>query len=223
GEVIRAQERLAAARIFLTPKGETLVDFGQVVTGHVKVEVDAGKGDVVDLSFGEVLDREGNFYNDNYRNAKCQYHYICRDGKQAFEPQMTFYGFRYIRVNCFPGGVKAVTPDSFTAVAVNSDMKRTGCLTCSDPLLNRFFDNVIWGQKGNFLDVPTDCPQRDERLGWTGDAQIFSRTACLNFDVEKFFTKWLADLEADQGEDGGVSTVIPDVRKKHISGGAAWG
>ncbi|MDD2503257.1 MAG: family 78 glycoside hydrolase catalytic domain, partial [Clostridia bacterium] len=96
GEVIRAQERLAAARIFLTPKGETLVDFGQVVTGHVKVEVDAGKGDVVDLSFGEVLDREGNFYNDNYRNAKCQYHYICRDGKQAFEPQMTFYGFRYI-------------------------------------------------------------------------------------------------------------------------------
>ena len=99
-------------------------------------------------------------------------------------------------------------------------MKRTGYLSCSDPLLNKLFENVIWGQKSNFLDVPTDCPQRDERLGWTGDAQVFIRTACLNFDAERFFTKWLADLAADQREDGAVGHVIPNVL--HQSGSAAW-
>ncbi len=222
GEEIREQERILAARIFTTPKGETVVDFGQEVTGYVETAVTASRGDVVDLSFAEVMDQEGNFYTENYRGAKAQYHYICREGAQVYKPRLTFWGFRYIRVNQFPGGAASVRPECFTAVAVHSQMTRTGYLRCSNELLNRFFDNCVWGQKGNFLDVPTDCPQRDERLGWTGDAQVFVRTACLNYDAEKFFAKWLADLAADQGEDGYVGHVIPDLLH-NPDASAAWG
>lgn len=221
GEKIAEQERLSAARIFTTPKGETVIDFGQEVTGYVATTVTANKKDVVDLSFAEVMDKEGNFYTENYRSAKALYRYICREGLQTYQPKLTFWGFRYIRINQFPGGVDKATPDCFTAVVIHSDLKRTGYLKCSNPLLNRLFDNIIWGQKGNFVDVPTDCPQRDERLGWTGDAQAFVRTACLNYDVERFFTKWLSDLAADQREDGYVGRVIPDILKGEMAS-AAW-
>ena len=222
GEEIHEQERLAVKNIFVTPNGETVLDFGQNLTGYVELSVTAKSGDCVDLSFAEVMDREGNFYTENYRSAKAQYHYICKDGAQTWHPLLTFYGFRYIRINAFPGGVDAVRPENFTAIAVHSDMKRTGFLSSSNPLLNQLFSNIIWGQKDNFLDVPTDCPQRDERLGWTGDAQVFIRTACLNYDTEKFFTKWLADLAADQHEDGYVGHVIPDLlQNPHAS--SAWG
>ncbi|MDR1891419.1 MAG: glycoside hydrolase family 78 protein [Oscillospiraceae bacterium] len=222
GEEVRKQERVAAANIFVTPKGETVVDFGQEVTGYVMTAVNAKKGDIVDLSFAEVMDKDGNFYTENYRTAECRYHYICRDGRQTYEPKLTFWGFRYIRVNQFPGGCNTVTPGNFTAVVLHSNIKRTGRLSCSDPLLNRLFDNVIWGQKGNFLDVPTDCPQRDERLGWTGDAQVFIRTACLNYDVEKFFQKWLNDMAVEQRKDGHISSVVPDERQRPYAS-AAWG
>ncbi len=222
GEEIHEQERFAVKNIFVTPKGETVLDFGQNLTGYVELSVTANSGDCVDLSFAEVMDRERNFYTENYRSAKAQYHYICKDGAQTWHPLLTFYGFRYIRINAFPGGVDAVRLENFTAIAVYSDMKRTGFLSSSNPLLNQLFSNIIWGQKGNFLDVPTDCPQRDERLGWTGDAQVFIRTACLNYDTEKFFTKWLADLAADQHEDGYVGHVIPDLlQNPHAS--SAWG
>ena len=196
------------------------MDFGQNLTGYVEIALDGVKGEAVELSHAEVLDKNGNFYTENYRSAKAKYLYFCRDGAQRYKPKLTFYGFRYIRVDRFPGGAETAAPENFTAIAVHSDMKRTGYLSCSDPLLNKLFENVIWGQKGNFLDVPTDCPQRDERLGWTGDAQVFIRTACLNFDAERFFTKWLADLAADQREDGAVGHVIPNVL--HQSGSAAW-
>ena len=221
GEPVREQERIAPARIFKTPAGEIVVDFGQNLTGYVEIALDGVKGEAVELSHAEVLDKNGNFYTENYRSAKAKYLYFCRDGAQRYKPKLTFYGFRYIRVDRFPGGAETAAPENFTAIAVHSDMKRTGYLSCSDPLLNKLFENVIWGQKGNFLDVPTDCPQRDERLGWTGDAQVFIRTACLNFDAERFFTKWLADLAADQREDGAVGHVIPNVL--HQSGSAAWG
>ncbi|MCI9143918.1 MAG: family 78 glycoside hydrolase catalytic domain [Lachnospiraceae bacterium] len=222
GEEIREQERIAGACMFTTPKGETVIDFGQNITGYVEATLEGRSGEVLDLSFAEVMDKEGNFYTDNYRSAKAQYHYTCRDGLQTYKPKLTFWGFRYIRVNQFPGGVEKVTPAHFTAIALHSDMKRTGFLSSSSPELNRLFDNIIWGQKGNFVDVPTDCPQRDERLGWTGDAQVFVRTACLNYDAEKFFTKWLADMAADQHEDGYVGHVIPDMlQNPHAS--AAWG
>ena len=220
GEPVREQERIAPARIFKTPAGEIVVDFGQNLTGYVEIALDGVKGEAVELSHAEVLDKNGNFYTENYRSAKAKYLYFCRDGAQRYKPKLTFYGFRYIRVDRFPCGAEHAAQENFTAIAVHSDMKRTGYLSCSDPLLNKLFENVIWGQKSNFLDVPTDCPQRDERLGWTGDAQVFIRTACLNFDAERFFTKWLADLAADQREDGAVGHVIPNVL--HQSGSAAW-
>lgn len=219
GDAVREQERIAPVSIFRTPKGETVVDFGQNLTGYVVTTLEAQVGDEVDLSFAEVLDKDGNFYTDNYRTAKAQYRYLCRDGKQTYRPRLTFWGFRYVRVNRFPG---KVTRANFTAVAVHSDMKRTGFLRCSHPLLNRLFDNIVWGQKGNFVDIPTDCPQRDERLGWTGDAQVFARTACLNYDAERFFRKWLRDLAADQHEDGYVGHVIPDILHAPKAS-AAWG
>ncbi len=220
GEEILEQERVHGASLFRTPKGEVVIDFGQEVTGYVEIEVDAKNGEEVQLSHAEVLDKEGNFYTENYRSAKAKYRYICKDGKQTYKPKLTFYGFRYIRIDQFPGGVDVADLKNFTAIVVYSNIRRTGYLNCSNSKLNQLFDNVIWGQKGNFLDVPTDCPQRDERLGWTGDAQVFVKTATLNYNVEKFFTKWLADLAADQGEDGRVGHVIPDLLGGDSS--AAW-
>lgn len=222
GEEVREQERLAAAKLFIAPNGETVVDFGQEITGYVEISVTAEAGDTVELSHGEVLDRDGNFYNANYRGAKAKYLYHCKDGAQRYKPKMTFFGFRYIRIDRFPGGVQNARPENFTAIVVHSDMRRTGRLSCSDPLLNKLFENIVWGQKGNFLDVPTDCPQRDERLGWTGDAQAFIRTACLNYDVEKFFTKWLADMAAEQPENGMIGHVVPNILNNTDSS-AAWG
>ena len=210
GETILEQERFTVAQIIKTPKGETVIDFGQEITGYVEVTLEAKAGEVVCLSHGEVLDKDGNFYNENYRTAKAQFHYICKGGQQTYHPRLTFYGFRYVRVEEFPGGLDQVKPENFKAIAVYSDIKRTGYLSCSNPLLNKFFSNVIWGQKDNFLDIPTDCPQRNERLGWTGDAQVFIRAAAYNFDVEKFFYKWLGDLRADQTEDGYVPQMVPD-------------
>ncbi|MGN1367406.1 MAG: family 78 glycoside hydrolase catalytic domain [Aristaeellaceae bacterium] len=223
GLPVREQERVHAARIFTTPKGETVIDFGQELTGFLEVRLTASAGDAVDVSFAEVMDQQGNFYTENYRGAKCQYHYTCRDGQQVYKTHLTYYGFRFIRVNSFPG---EVTLDSFTGIAVHSDMKRTGHIATSDPMLNQLFSNIIWGQKSNFVDVPTDCPQRDERLGWTGDAQVFARTACTNFDAEAFFAKWLNDLAADQHADGFLGAVIPDVWT-HVgdrgNSSCAWG
>ena len=148
--------------------------------------------------------------------------YICREGRQSYKPKLTFFGFRYVRIDQYPGGPCAAKPENFTAVVIHSAMQRTGYFNCSNPLLNQLFDNVIWGQKGNFVDVPTDCPQRDERLGWTGDAQVFIRTACMNYDAEKFYAKWLADMAADQGEDGRVGHVIPDLLSEEPAS-SAWG
>ena len=223
GAPIREQERVQAVRIFTTPKGETVIDFGQELTGFLEVQLNARAGDVVDVSFAEVMDQEGNFYTENYRAAKCQYRYICRDGQQTYKTHLTFYGYRYIRVNEFPGEVSL---DSFAGVVVHSEMKRTGYIHTSDAMLNQLFSNISWGQKCNFVDVPTDCPQRDERLGWMGDAQVFARTACMNYDAEQFFAKWLNDLAADQHADGYVGAVIPDVWT-HVNergnASSAWG
>ena len=208
GEDILEHERFSPKEYIITPKGETVIDFGQNVTGYAEISLDAKAGDVVSLSFAEILDKDGNFYNENYRSAKCQYIYTCRDGKQSYKPHLTFYGFRYIRVDKCPCGVKDMT---VTLIAVHSALRRTGYLSCGVENLNKLFSNIVWGQKDNFLDIPTDCPQRDERLGWTGDAEVFSRTACLNFDCEKFYTKWLRDMAAENKCRGYVGWIIPRV------------
>jgi len=167
-----------------------------------------------------VLDKEGNFYTTNLRSARAEDLYILKGGEEEyFEPHFTFHGFRYVRVEGLTGNLN---PDDFTAVALYSDMPATGSFECSNPMINQLQHNIQWGQRGNFLDVPTDCPQRDERLGWTGDAQVFSRTAAFNRGVEPFFTKWLKDVSADQQPNGSVPFVIPNVLGAGDGGSTGW-
>lgn len=219
-EPVRKHERLKPVKIFKTPKGELVADFGQNLVGWVELKVTGNAGDQVVISHAEVLDKAGNFYTTNLRAAKQQNRYILSGGKEEFfEPHFTFQGFRYIKVDGFPGELSAA---NLTAVALYSDMPATGSFSSSNTLINQLQHNIQWGQKGNFLDVPTDCPQRDERLGWTGDAQVFSRTAAFNFDVNNFFAKWMKDLAADQLENGSVPFVIPNVLGKGSAGSTGW-
>lgn len=218
GEKIVEHERMPALQIIKTPAGETVIDFGQNMTGYVEFRIKGTPGAQATVSHGETLDRDGNFYNANYRSARAQIKFTCDGEEHTYKSALTFFGFRYIRLENWPDEIKK---ENFTAVVVHSDIRRTGYFECSDEAVNRLFKNIIWGQKGNFLDVPTDCPQRDERLGWTGDAQVFVRTASLNFDVERFFKKWLRDLAADQGRDGCVPHVIPNISDDR-GGSSAW-
>lgn len=220
GEWITEQERLAPVELIKTPAGETVIDFGQNMTGYVEVKIKAPKGSRILFDHAEVLDKDGNFYNANYRTAKNLMTYVTSGGEDTFKPTYSFQGFRYIRLIEAP----FVDPDCFTAIAVNSDMKRTGRFKCGNEKINQLYHNVIWGQKGNYLDIPTDCPQRDERLGWTGDAQVFCRTGAINFDVEKFFEKWLGDVALEQEKDGAVRGVVPECMATHPTRiSAAWG
>ncbi|MEZ4955785.1 MAG: family 78 glycoside hydrolase catalytic domain [Saprospiraceae bacterium] len=219
-EPIKKHETFQPKEIIITPKGETVIDFGQNLVGWVMVKAKGKTGDRIVLSHNEVLDKEGNFYLENLRAAKQQNTYILRgDDEEFFEPHFSWQGFRYVRVDEFPGEIKV---ENFTAVALYSDMRPAGQFHSSNPLINQLQHNIEWGQRGNFLDVPTDCPQRDERMGWTGDAQAFSRTATFNFDVHNFFAKWLKDLAADQSEDGKVPYVIPHVMGPKHGGSAGW-
>ena len=218
GEKIVEQERMPALQVIKTPAGEIVIDFGQNMTGYVEFRIKGTPGAQATISHGETLDRDGNFYNANYRSADAQIKFVCDGEEHTYKSALTFFGFRYIRLENWPDEIKK---ENFTAVVVHSDIRRTGYFECSDETVNKLFKNIIWGQKSNFLDVPTDCPQRDERLGWTGDAQVFVRTASLNFDVERFFKKWLRDLAADQGRDGCVPHVIPNI-SDDMGGSSAW-
>jgi len=221
GPPVRRIEQVKPIEIIHTPADETVVDMGQNMVGWVRLVAQGEAGTQVVLRFAEVLDKEGNFYVENLRTAKQTDTYVLKgDGVETFEPHFTFHGFRYVAVEGYPG---ELTLDSLTGVVVHSDTRPIGAFECSNPLLNQLQHNIVWGQKGNFLDVPTDCPQRDERLGWTGDAQVFIRTACFNMDVAGFFTKWLRDLAADQAEDGSVPHVIPSRAAGGRGGSAAWG
>jgi len=209
GVPVRCIDILKPVEYIKTPKGEHVLDFGQNITGRVRFSVEANSGDTVKLRHAEVLDKDGNFYTANLRTARCTDTYICKGGgKEEYEPHFTFHGFRYVCLDEYPG---EIIPDNFNAVVLHSDMKPTGSFSCSNPLINRLQSNIIWGLKGNFLDIPTDCPQRDERMGWTGDAQAFSSTACYLYDVLPFFRKWLRDLTLDQMQGGAMPYVIPDV------------
>ncbi len=223
GPPVRRIDELRPVGILETPAGETVVDLGQNMVGWVRLKVRGPEGTRVTLRHAEVLDREGNFYTANLRKATQLVTYVLKgDGDEVYEPHFTFQGFRYVAVDGYPG---ALTPQSLTGVVIHSDMPRTGWFETSEPLLNQLQHNIEWGQKGNFLDVPTDCPQRDERMGWTGDAQVFARTAAFNREVAGFFTKWLADVAFDQNDEGSIPFVVPDVLSRggrFAGGSAAW-
>jgi alpha-L-rhamnosidase len=219
GVPVKAIEEIKPVKLLTTPKGEIVFDLGQNMVGWVRLKVNGKKGDAVTLQFAEVLDKEGNFYTANLRAAKCTDKYILKGaGEEVYEPRFTFHGFRFVKIEGFTG---TPTLDNITGVVIHSAMNPTGTFVCSEPLINQLQKNIQWGQKGNFLDVPTDCPQRDERLGWTGDAQVFSPTAAFNFDVSAFYTKWMRDVAADQLPDGKVPHVIPDVLNGG-GGSTAW-
>jgi alpha-L-rhamnosidase len=216
---IRKHEVFHAVKMIITPEKDTVIDFGQNLVGWARIKVAGKAGQFIRLNHAEVLDKAGNFYTLNLRFAKSEVKYILKDGEQTLEPDFTYQGFRYLRIKGYPGKIDTA---NITAIALYSDLKNTGSLVTSNPLLNQLQHNIQWGQKGNFLDVPTDCPQRDERLGWTGDAQAFSPTAAYNMNVSGFFDKWLKDLAADQREDGAVPWVIPNMMPKTSAGVAGW-
>ncbi|HYW97237.1 MAG TPA: family 78 glycoside hydrolase catalytic domain, partial [Bacteroidales bacterium] len=218
-EPVRKHEVFTANKLITTPKGDKVIDFGQNLVGWVQVKVKGKAGDTVRIYHAEVLDKKGNFYTDNLRTARQLDTYVLEDnGTETFEPHFSWQGFRYIKIEGYPG---EIDPVNFTATAIYSDMTPTGTFECSDSLLNQLQHNIQWGQRGNFLDVPTDCPQRDERLGWTGDAQAFARTATFNFRVDNFFAKWLKDLAVDQ-KNGDVPAIVPNIGKG-VSGSPGWG
>jgi len=195
-----------------------LVDMGQNMVGWIEIKAAGKRGDVILLRHAEVLDKEGKIYYENLRSAKQTNTYRLKGGgEETFEPHFTFQGFRYVMVSGYPGKLDA---DAITGKVIHSDMEPAGTFTCSEPLINQLQHNIVWGLKGNFLDVPTDCPQRDERLGWTGDAQVFAPTACFNMNAATFYTKWLRDLEADQHADGSIPHVIPNVLGR--GGATGW-
>ncbi|HEY0471085.1 MAG TPA: family 78 glycoside hydrolase catalytic domain [Kribbella sp.] len=220
GPPVRVTDRLPAVAVTQSPSGKTLVDFGQNLVGRVKLRVRGGApGDEVVLRHAEVLEN-AELGVRPLRSAKATDSYLLAGPDEVtLESELTFHGFRYAEVT----GVPDLRADDLEAVVIGSDLRRTGWFESSDELLDRFHENVVWGMRGNFLDVPTDCPQRDERLGWTGDIQVFSPTASFLFDTAGFLTNWLADLAAEQQKDGSVPFVVPDVLGTDGPATAAWG
>lgn len=203
-EPVRDIERLAVKEIIITPNGDTVYDFGQNVAGVVEIITPEDFGGTLTLKFAEILIR-GEFYTDNLRGAKVTDKFTVK-GKKTLCPEFTFHGFRYLKIT---GG--EIPKENITAIVRHTDMQRTGTLTTSNSRFNRLISNIVWGQRGNFVDIPTDCPQRDERLGWTGDINAFCNTAAFNYDIRAFMKKWLNDLRNDQKDTGEIPHVAPDV------------
>lgn len=218
----RVTEVITPIASFVTPAGDTVLDMGQNMVGRMKFKVSAPNGTRIVLKHAEVLDKDGNIYFGNLGKAKQTIEYITKgEGIETYAPHFTFQGFRYVKVEGYPEQENGLPLENFTGEVIHSDMEPAGEFECSDPLVNQLQRNIVWGQRGNFLDLPTDCPQRNERLGWTGDAQVFIHTALFNYHGGPFFTKWLRDLKADQLPDGCVPIVIPSVVSG--AGSAAWG
>jgi alpha-L-rhamnosidase len=224
GPIVKRQEELRPANIreipdFVNPRW--IFDMGQNMVGWIRLRVRGEKGTTVTIRYAEALNPDGTLYTINLRTARNTDHYTLNgEEEEIWEPRFTFHGFRYVELLGFPG---TPTEETVTGIVVHSEMPTTGTFECSDPLINQLQHNIVWGQKGNFVDVPTDCPQRDERLGWTGDAQVFIRTAAFNMNVAGFFTKWTRDLEDAQYPDGAYPAVAPNPSVWSIGdGGPAW-
>ena len=213
-EPVRTTKRLAVQKTIRTPKGELVYDFGQNITGVTEVKTPPDFCGTLVLKFAEIL-VDGNFYTDNLRSAKATDTFTA-SGAHVFSPEFTFHGFRYVKVE----GAE-LPAECFTALVRHTDLKRTGRMKIGNARMQRLYENAVWGQRGNFVDIPSDCPQRDERLGWTGDINAFCRTAAYNYDIRKFMKKWLKTLRDDQRENGEMPHVSPNVLQWYHTG-AMW-
>ena len=217
---VREMETLPVKEVIHTPAGETVLDFGQNFAGYVSFRSMQPRGTRIILDFGEIL-QDGNFYNANYRSAISRFTYISDGRREWVRPRFTFFGFRYVRVTGWAG---ALVPEDFQGVVLYSEMERTGSIETGHAKLNRLFLNALWGQKSNSIDIATDCPQRDERLGWTGDAQVFSGTGCYNMDAAAFYNKFCHDLHVEQKKlHGLLPGVIPVFNPQSVAFAAVWG
>ncbi|MFZ0214548.1 MAG: family 78 glycoside hydrolase catalytic domain, partial [Candidatus Dormiibacterota bacterium] len=218
---MRRVELVAPQTITRSPSGRTIVDFGQNLVGRLRITVRGDGGEEVTLRHAEVLE-DGELCTRILRKAKATDRYVLRGGgAETWEPRFTFHGFRYAEITGWPADLQA---SDVQAVVCHSDLERRGWFTCSEALLERLHDNVVWSVRGNTLDVPTDCPQRDERLGWTGDIQVFAPAATFLSDVGGFLVSWLADLAVEQEElQGVVPVVVPNVMGDSVPAAAAWG
>ena len=218
-EPVREIVELSPKAVTQPTPGNWVYDLGQNMVGVVRLKVSAPAGTKVTLRHAEMLNPDGTLYTKNLRKAPSVDHYVTRGGGvEIWQPQFTFHGFRYVEISGLP---KPPGKDAVTGVVISSDTTRTGEFTCSDPRINQLQSNIQWGQRGNYISVPTDCPQRDERLGWMGDAQVFIRTATYNADVAAFFTKWLVDVDDGQSAAGAFSDVNPNTMGR--GGVPAWG
>jgi alpha-L-rhamnosidase len=219
-EPVRAQDRIVPIGVTEPEPGVYIFDLGQNIAGWARLAAEGPAGTIITLRFAEILNPDGTLYRTNLRRARATDTWVLRgEGTEIFEPRFTWHGFRYIEISGYPG-VPSV--DAVIGIFVGSDTRPVGDFTCSDELVNQLQRNIVWGQRGNFLSIPTDCPQRDERLGWLGDAQVFAGTAMGNMDVAAFFTKWMQDVVDGQSEAGAFPDVAP--RLVNLSDGApAWG
>ncbi|HEX5790231.1 MAG TPA: glycoside hydrolase family 78 protein [Luteolibacter sp.] len=217
GVPVRRTGELATVKLTEPKPGSHVFDLGQNFSGWVRLKVRGNAGDKVHMQFGEMLNADGTVYTENLRSARAADNYILKGGgEEIWEPRFTFHGFRYVEVTGLPG---KPTPDMITGIVVHSDAPLTSSFECSNPMLNQLHRNIVWGQRSNYLEVPTDCPQRDERLGWTGDTQVFIRSGCYHQDVSAFFTKWIVDLMDTQNAAGSLGQQAPVF---HGHGSPAW-
>jgi alpha-L-rhamnosidase len=218
--VHRIQELKPIAEPTRTFDSGYIYDLGQNITGRVRLKVSGPKGTTIRLRFAEMLKPDGTIYSENLRLARATDYYTLKgDSEEVYEPRFTFHGFRYAEVSGLPG---EPGPDMVTGIVIHSAIPPTGTFECSDPLINQLQHNIQWSQKDNFLEIPTDCPQRDERLGWTGDAQVFIRTAAFNMNIAGFFTKWLDDMVTSQSREGWIPKTIPNIERDNKDAGPAW-
>ena len=216
---IRRIQEVAPVEIITSPAGKTIVDFGQVITGWARFTVQGKAGTALTLRFAELLTPEGEIETETNRGAKATDRYILRGGEQeTWEPGFTFHGFRYVEIDGWPEDL----PLDIQGIVVHSDMARTGWFETSNELVTQLHRNIVWSMRGNFVGVPTDCPQRDERLGWTGDLNAFSPTATYLYDVCGVLESWLRDLASEQIDEGTVPWVVPDVVRTPSSPAALW-
>ena len=217
GAPVRRTMELPAVELTEPKPGNHVFDLGQNFSGWIRLKVKGKAGDKIVMRFGEMLNADGTVYTANLRSARATDTYILKGGdEEVWEPRFTFHGFRYVGLTGVTG---KVTPDTVTGVVIHSDAPIASAFECSNPMLNKLHSNIVWGQRSNYLEVPTDCPQRDERLGWTGDTQVFIRTGCYNQDVSAFFTKWMVDLMDTQNHQGLFGNQAPVF---HGHGAAAW-